>query len=63
MMATVDSNVTDSTQGDDNYVIDLTEFGGGTITLLGVTTTDSDDFFLRVLMSTPSMNIWGQSTT
>ena len=31
--------------GDDNYVIDLSEFGGGTITLLGVTTTDTDDFF------------------
>ena len=39
------TGVTDSTQGDDNYVIDLTEFGGGTITLLGVTTTVDDDFF------------------
>ena len=38
------SNVSDSAQGDDNYVIDLSEFGGGTITLLGVTTTVGDDF-------------------
>ena len=32
-------------QGDDNYVIDLSEFGGGTITVLDVTTLGGDFIF------------------
>ena len=39
------SDISGSTQGDDNYVIDLSEFGDGTITLLGVTTTANDFMF------------------
>ena len=34
------------TEVDGNYVIDLTESGGGTITVLGVTTVPDDDFIL-----------------
>ena len=34
-----------STAGDDNYVIDLSEFGGGTITVLDVTTLGGDFIF------------------
>ena len=38
------SDIPDSTTGDDNYVIDLSEFGGGTITVLDVTTLADGDF-------------------
>ncbi len=30
------TDVSDSTQGDGNYVIDLSDYGGGMITILGV---------------------------
>ena len=40
------SNVTTSTTDDGNFVIDLSEYGGGMITLLGVTSVNQgDDFF------------------
>ena len=38
------SDIPDETTGDDNYVIDLSEFGGGTITVLDVTTLAGGDF-------------------
>ena len=37
-------DVADTTTGDSNYVIDLSDHGGGTITLLGVTTVPEGDF-------------------
>ena len=39
------SDIRDETTGDDNYVIDLSDFGGGTITVLDVTTLDGDFIF------------------
>ena len=39
------SDIPDETTGDDNYVIDLSEFGGGTITVLDVTTLGGDFIF------------------
>ena len=37
----ISGDINDITQNDDNYVIDLSENGGGTITLLGVTSVDT----------------------
>ena len=39
------SDIPDENTGDDNYVIDLSEFGGGTITVLDVTTLGGDFIF------------------
>ena len=39
------SRISQETTGDDNYVIDLSEFGGGTITVLDVTTLGGDFIF------------------
>ena len=38
------SSISDSISDDDNYTIDLSDYGGGTITILGVTTLETSDY-------------------